>query len=794
MSRFFAKVFWVAVLGLGLALAAFPQDKSDPGTVKIDWEEFKKLLNLGSDEIVLSWTEFQRIIAQTGTTFVPAFELRDERVVLTRAQFRALLEKMKSPVTATTYRPAEFLFRRTAYRARVAGGAVLVRAEIAVETFPAPAGAYVRIPLFPASIALRDVWLNDVPALVETADGRYTVTTNRSGPLRITADFSLRAPVEQAQGIACPIVRSPITTFEIDLPYGPLDVDIPGAQQVELTERGGTTRVSAVLTPAESFSLRWRKKIPEAVSGPAKVYADTVTLISVEDDALRVNAEFVLSILQNSIATVVLRVPDGYSILDVRGNGVGDWREIPRRDASYLEIPFDFPKKGNVTLAVAAEKLLPSGGATAEYAGFALVDAVREKGFLGVELKGSSEVSLASVQGADALDVSELPATLIGRSLKPLLFGFKYLRPPFALALEVKKHEAVPVVSTVIDLASGVTLFTADGKLVHRVVYAVRNTSKQFLEVALPKGAELWSVFVAGEPAKPRWGDGRVLVPLNRSREGASGLAAFEVELIYYEKTARFGAFGRRGTRFPVPDVIVSQALWSVYLPEGFEYLHFGGSVEKERLASGLRPLLSRKRRSAAPALSGQANVGDVVATHALKDKILREADEMKKEFSANLGLAKDQLASQAENEVRFSQRVEDAQAGNITVATGILPLRVQIPTSGELYRFARTLLSGEEMALNLTFMAVGFKTGAVAVIVAILGLAAVLVLRTGRGGKGGRPGRDAAVKMAVILFAGALALLAFSKVLAVVCAAGAVAAFIMSKASGWRKGVRPLV
>jgi hypothetical protein len=792
MSRLIAKVLGVAVLGLALALAAFPQDKSDPGTVKIDWEEFKKLLNLGSDEIVLSWTEFQRIIAQTGTTFVPAFELRDEKVVLTRAQFRALLEKMKSPVTTTTYRPAEFLFRRTAYRAHIAGGAILVRAEIAVETFPAPAGAYVRIPLFPASIALRDVRLNDVPALVETADGRYTVTTNRAGPLRITADFSLRAPVEQAQGIACPIVRSPITTFEIDLPYGPLDVDVPGAQQVELTERGGTTRVAAVLTPAESVSLRWRKKIPEAVSGPAKVYADTVTLISVEDDALRVNAEFALSILQNSIASVVLRVPGGYNILDVRGNGVGDWREIPRRDAPYLEIPFDFPKKGNFSFVVAAEKLLPSGGATAEYAGFAVVDAVREKGFLGIELKGSAEVSLAGATGADALDVSELPAALIGRSLKPLLFGFKYLRPPFSLALEVKKHEAVPVVSTVIDLASGVTLFTADGKLVHRVVYSVRNTSKQFLEIALPKGAELWSVFVAGEPAKPRWGEGKVLVPLNRSREGASGLAAFYVELIYYEKAARFGVFGRRGTRFPVPDVIVSQALWSVYLPEGFEYLHFGGSVEKERLASGLRPLLGWRRRAAAPAASAPAGAEEMSAE--LKDKILREADEMKKEFGANLGLAKAQLASQAENEVRFSQRVEDAQAGNITVATGILPLRVQIPTSGELYRFARTLISGEEMALSLTFMAGGFKTGAVVVIAAVLGLAAVLVVRTRRGSAGGRPGRDAAVRLAIVLFAGALALAAFSKVLAVVCLAGAVALFIISKVGGGPKAQRPII
>jgi hypothetical protein len=790
MSRFFAKGFWVFALSLGLALAAFPQDKSDPGTVKIDWEEFKKLLNLGKDEIVLSWTEFQRIIAQTGTSFVPAFELRDEKVVLTRAQFRSLLEKMKLPVTTTVYRPAEFLFRRTAYRARVAGGAVLVRAEIAVETFPEPAGAYVKIPLFPASIALREVWLNDVPALVETPDGRYSVATNKAGPLRITADFSLRAPVEQAQGITFPILRSPITTFEIDLPYGPLDVEVSGAQQVEVSERGGTTHVAAVLTPAENVSLKWRKKIPEAVSGPAKIYADTVTLISVEDDALRVNAEIALSVLQNSIPAVVLRVPDGYSILDVRGNGVGDWREIPRRDASYLEIPFDFPKKGNFTFTVSAEKLLPSAGATAEYAGFAVVDAVREKGFLGVELKGAAEVSLANAKGADALDVSELPAALIGRSLKPLIFGFKYLRPPFALALEVKKHEAVPVISTVIDLASGVTLFTEDGKRVHRVVYSVRNTSKQFLKVALPKGAELWSVFVGGEPAKPRWGENEILIPLNRSREGASGLTAFDVELIYYEKAARFGAFGRRGTRFPVPDVIVSQALWSVYLPEGFDYLHFGGSVEKERLASGLRPLLGWRRRSAAPALPGAAEPGEIDPE--FKDKILREADEMKKEFRSNLGVPTAQLASQAENEIRFNQRVEDAQRGKIAVATGILPLRVEIPTSGELYRFAKTLVSGEEMDLNLTFMAGGFKTAGVVLITAILGLATVLVLRNRRGSAGGRPGRGGAIKIAIFLFAGALALWVLSKILAVVCLLGAVAALIISRAEGRPKAIRP--
>lgn len=98
MPRQFKKLSLVLGLVFVFSLAAAPQEAAETGAVKISWEEFKRLLDLGKDEIVLSWTEFHQIIAQTETKIVPAFELRDEKVVLTRAQFRSLLEKMKPPV------------------------------------------------------------------------------------------------------------------------------------------------------------------------------------------------------------------------------------------------------------------------------------------------------------------------------------------------------------------------------------------------------------------------------------------------------------------------------------------------------------------------------------------------------------------------------------------------------------------------------------------------------------------------------------------------------------------------
>ncbi len=487
MSTLFKSSLWSWLSFSLLPSPRRPRRRRKPGAVKVSWEEFKRLLDLGKDEIVLSWAEFQQIIAQTDTKIVPAFELRDEKVVLTRAQFRNLLEKMKPRTSTGVERPAESLLRRSAYKGRLAGGAVLVLADISADVFPATPGAYVSLPLFPGQIAVRDIRLNDLPALIEIKDGRYTVSTARAGQLRIAVDFALRATGDQVQGITFPVPRTPITTLEFDLPHRGLEVEVPGAQQLEVSERGGGTHVFAVLTPTETVSLRWRKKIAEAPAGPAKVYADTLTLISIEEDAVRINVEIALSVLQNTIPALWLRVPEGYNILDVRGPGVGDWRELTRKEETYLEVPFDFPKKGNFALTVAAEKILPGAAQAAGYEGFTVVDAIREKGFLGVELKGAAEVVVSSVEGADVLDVSELPGALIGRSLKPLIFGFKYLRSPYALVLDIKKHEEVRVISTVIDLASGVTLVTEDGKIVHRVVYSVRNTSKQFLELALPK-------------------------------------------------------------------------------------------------------------------------------------------------------------------------------------------------------------------------------------------------------------------------------------------------------------------
>ncbi len=719
-KKYIFRFSFIILMVIFLSLSSYSQEKKeDKGEVSIPWDEFRKLLELDIDEVVLSWEEFQKILDQTGKKYIPPFQLKDEKVVLTREQFKRLLDQMKPPVITVVQPPADYLITKAAYQGRIARNNALLRANLSTEIFPKERSQYVKIPLFPMNIALKDVFFDNRPGVVILENNKHTLATSQVGQHQIMVDFSLKTDLEEGpRALSFPIPRTPITSLDLDIPFTKIEVEVTNAQQVEVTERGGQTHVFALLSPSNFIGVKWRRKLPEAVKGPAKIYADTLSHISIEDDALRVNTDVSLSVLQNTIPSLILKLPEGYSILNVRGSGLGDWQEVKRREASYLEIPFDYPKKGNFTIAITAEKLLPNASMAVDFTGFAVQEAIREKGFLGVELKSASEATLSSAEGLDRLDVSELPPVLINRSQKPLLFGFKYLHHPFSLVLDIKKHEELPIISTVVDSASGVTLFTEDGKLVHRLVYKVRNTSKQFLELELPEDAQVWGLFVAGEPAKPRINQNKMLIPLNRSRQGATGLVAFDVELIYYLKSKRFGWLGHRDSLFPVPDVIISQMLWSVYLPVGYTFPQFGGSVEKEKKARGIRPLLVTKRRASRP-LEPPAGVPEKD-----KERLRRELDDMKKQFSANLAIAEEQLAEQVENEAQFSQRVQDIQEGKVQAVSGVLPIRIIIPTTGQVFRFAKTLVSEEPLTLSFTYTSRGMMT-----LVGLLILVIILIL-----------------------------------------------------------------
>ena len=86
-------------------------------------------------------------------------------------------------------------------------------------------------------------------------------------------------------------------------------------------------------------------------------------------------------------------------------------------------------------------------------------------------------------------------------------------------------------------MASVISVVMEDGKMLTKAVYNIRNTWKQFLELELPPDSEIWTVYVAGKRENASKNkDGKILIPLSRSRMKDNTLQSFTVDLIYYGK------------------------------------------------------------------------------------------------------------------------------------------------------------------------------------------------------------------------------------------------------------------
>jgi hypothetical protein len=598
---------------------------------------------------------------------------------------------------------------------------------------------YLKIPLLPQNIALQDVRIDGKQALVVTEGGYHKVVVSETGERSVAVSFSLKSSLDKGpHKLDLNIQQTPITVLNMELPLKDIDVEIPQAQQISSRVSGNRTLVSALITPGRYMSIQWRKKLAVTEKIPPKLYSEVYHLLSIEDDVLKLNADINYNILHSEVDAVRLAIPDNMNVLSISGDGVGEWQELNKDNQRFITIPFTYGKKGNVWIYVRAEVPLTESGKATAFSGFHVLETVRETGYIGIALNTSAEVIVTESDGLEKAAPQKLPQQLINKSAKPLIMGFKYLKHPFSLVLDVNKHEKIAVPVATINSANVVTLFTEDGKLVHRMIYQVRNSAKQFLEIQLPEGADVWSVFVDNQPVESSLNkDRKLMIPLIRSRSVNNKLATFAVEVILALSEDRFASLGSKGSTLPEVDLLISQMIWSVYLPNDYAYNYFSSTLEKEEIIRGVNLFSTGQRRF------DQNAVGYLPAPVAGGDGQMLQSDELKKVYKgkearsrfANVPMEEAQIADQMMAEMEFSARLEgvseqDAPSVSGTMGTGVLPIMIQIPTSGQVYRFAKTIIKPED---DLMFSVVYSQTWIGSLVKWVIFLLVLFILYLGR-------------------------------------------------------------
>jgi hypothetical protein len=690
--------------------AQAPAATEESSEVKISWEEFKKLLRMDTDEIKLSWDEFKKLLAQTGQDVKIEYNIQDGMVVLTREQFKALLEKMKKPDVSPIIPPGDYLITKAEYNGVMGQNSTTFNVTFDLEIFKKERTSYPRIRLMPQSVALRNIELDGSSALVMVENGWYVLTTDKIGRHKVTLSFSVETKLDKGPDILnLTIPRTAITLFNINIPVTDARIEIPQAKYLTVSKRANYSYVRAVLSTTSNVTLRLhRTVVREKKKIPAKIYSEVMNLLSVEDNALRVTSTFKLNVLQNSISSVEVYVPSTYSVLYVRGQNyqeIRDWSTEEIEGRKVLDIPFGGEKEGSVLFTVIAEKILTGEDGEIRFDGFQVVKSVRETGFLGIEKKSAAEAEIVGNEDIDIVDIQELPMELVNMSTRPLIMGLRYLRHPFSLTLKVTKHEELPMVNTVIDNASVVSVLLAEGKVISRVIYTMRNTGKQFLELSLSPEAEIWSLYVDGKreiPSKNK--EGKFMIPLVRSRTIGENITPFDVEILYYYKNNSLPLFGSKKLLFPKADVVISKMLWSCYLPLEYRYVHFGGNLDREDIATGISPLLGRDRVFTYDEVRGyEQALESWEQPEQIEDQKIQQAQRMlRSNFKMNKAInAQQDLMNQVRQEIGFAENIERERSKGVT---DVALFKIEVPTSGRLYRFAKTVVEDEQLFLSFKY------------------------------------------------------------------------------------------
>lgn len=500
-----------------------------------------------------------------------------DTVTLDLAEFLALYDQSKAPDPDAPKPPVDHTVSDIRYAGRVEVDddgnptAAVFRATMRVDRLASEGWSRVRLVHTEASLLSATVGGREVA--VQRQGAFYELVTDREGAFTVAVEFAV--PITEAQGVtglSFPMAPGGSNRVALTVPTdAPLTFEVSEARWVRDEATRDGRRVEAVVPAGARLAVSWQRPVVEERPGEearASVQTEAYHLVGVGDGLLRTTAVIEHQIRFAPVDTFRYALPEGLTVVDVQGAGLRDWS---LDGDGNLTVDLRFAAEDRYTLTVDLEAVIGEGDTAFDAPVVRPLDVDRSKGWVGVTASGNLEIDTGEVTGAGAVDVRTLPGAILGRTPQPVLLGYKYLSDDPEIPLTLTEHDEVDVLVILLDQARATTMLTADGRRLTQVRYDVRNNRRQFLRLALPPGAELWSAAVAGKAVQPaRAGDGDVLLPLLRSADRSGALSSFEVEVVYVEEgTApdRRGR-GRFEAQLPSVDVPTTHVAWTVFTPE----------------------------------------------------------------------------------------------------------------------------------------------------------------------------------------------------------------------------------
>jgi len=327
------------------------------------------------------------------------------------------------------------------------------------------------------------------------------------------------------------------------------------------------TAAAPARVPEAQFAYRFRDKgWSIEVTGKEKAAAircETFHLASLGDGILYGSVVVTYSITGAPVDELKFRIPGGKGKLE-HVEFIGRDVRSRRHEGDLWTVTLQRKVAGDYQLLITYNQHYTPEDGSVLVGGVACEGVDRQVGYIAVGGFLDAELVETGQRDASLLEVDrdEIPSHYLWllKSTTPILRSYKYVKAPHQVLLKVTPYGRHGLLDAVIDRMDLRTEITPDGEAVTRATYWVKNSSNQFLNLRMPKGATVWSAHVDGRPARPTGEKGLLKIRLNRHPDPNTGTA---VEVVYGESCGKL-----RWRRFqltaPLPEMRATSAQWKL--------------------------------------------------------------------------------------------------------------------------------------------------------------------------------------------------------------------------------------
>ncbi len=496
-------------------------------------------------------------------------------VTLPLSDYDRLVERAARPPKPPEQPPVAAVLARAEARVTVAAGMARGSFRLEGEVF---ATGPVRVPLFAPDTLLLDARTpsGSVPLVVD--GGALAAILSGPGAFSLSADFAVAVESEPGRAsFTLPVPRAGSVRAIVEVPGEPSGLGLEGGFVTHTGTRDGRRVLEATLERERVARVFWsaRESTP-AAEREARVLSEVKTLVTLGEAELLAAALVDVTVVEGQPHSFVVELPAGFEVTAATGSTLDTTADAP----GALTLNVREPEKRRHQFLISLSRATEGGSYRADAPLVALRGAQRETGEVGVQGIGTLDLGAVESGTLRRMDTSEAGPALRGLAREALLAAFRYHRRAGegpALALDVKRFEAAPVLAALAERAVATTLVTNEGRALTEMRLTLRNHAQPFLKVVLPEGATLLSADVGGEGVKPAQGDGGTRVPLLRA--GFRPTGPYEMSFVYLLPGTPMGKRGQARITLPRIDVPITVLQWELFLPDRYKVKRFEGNV-----------------------------------------------------------------------------------------------------------------------------------------------------------------------------------------------------------------------